>query len=117
MAVAKKKTTKRVIKVVDENTEIVEKKTELSDEDKILGKKESVITGLNVKYESPSIMYQITNLELNNGSIVVSGDLVETFIGSNNIEARKALKGGAKEVTSKDVNGKDLYKIEVIDAK
>lgn len=114
MAVAKKKTTKKVVKVIDENTEIVEKKTELTDEDKILGVKENTVTVLDVKYESPTIKYKVTNLELDNGYITVSGDLVETFIGSNNIEARKALKKGAKEVFTNDVNGKHLYKIEVI---
>lgn len=114
MAVAKKKTTKKVIKVIDENTEIVEKKTELTDEDKILGVPEKTYTAIDVKYESPTIKYKVTNLELNNGFIKITGDLVETFIGSNNIEARKGLKRGEKEVFTKDVNGKPLYKIEVI---
>ena len=59
-------------------------------------------------------MYKVTNLAVNNTPITVTGDLIETFIGSNNKRARQLLKQGAKKVISKDFDGKDNYKIEKI---
>ena len=102
---------KKVIKVVDENTDIVETKTELTALDKIKGVKQNTTTELRVKYENPDILYKVTNLSLNNKPIIVPGDLIETFIGSNNLEARNALINGENEVTAKDINGEPLYQI------
>jgi hypothetical protein len=44
---------------------------------------------------------------------VVTGDVVEAFIGCKNLEARKALREGATKVITRDLNGADMYKIEV----
>lgn len=96
-----KKTTKKVKEV-------------LTDEEKILGKVAEVKTVTEIKYESPEIQYKITNLAVKNNPIIISGDVVETFIGSGNVVQREALKQGAKEVITKDGNGRELYKIEVI---
>lgn len=96
-----KKTTKKVKEV-------------LTDEEKILGKVAEVKTVTEIKYESPEIRYKITNLTVKNTPIIVNGDVVETFIGSGNVVQREELKQGAKEVITKDGNGKELYKIEVL---
>ena len=96
-----KKTTKKVKEV-------------LTDEDKILGKVAEVKTVTEIKYESAKIQYRVTNLAVNNNPIIVNGDVVETFIGSGNVAQREELKKGAKEVITKDSNGKELYKIEVL---
>ena len=101
--------TKRPIK-----KRVVETK-KLTDEEKILGEKPVTKTLVSVDYESENAKYQVTNLEYGNTPVVVNGTVIETFIGSNNREARKALKEGAKEVITRDMNGKEIYKIEVID--
>jgi hypothetical protein len=102
MTTVKKTVTKKKVKEV------------LSDEDKILGKTAEVQTVTEVKYESPEIQYKITNLATKNTPIIITGDLVETFIGTGNLVQREELKKGATEVITKDANGKEMYKIEVL---
>lgn len=86
-----------------------------TDEDKILGN--SIVTEeiKNIHYEDKNRMYKITNLQLKNEPTIVNGTLVESFIGSKNIEARKDLKNGALKVLTKDIFGNEMYKIEVIE--
>ena len=68
-----------------------------------------------VEYESPERKYRVTNLQVKNKPIVVDGSVIETFIGSKNLTARKELKEGAKKVITKDpITKENLYKIEVI---
>lgn len=86
-----------------------------TDEEKILGIKPTVTVYKNCNYEDKNIQYRVTNLEVNNNPIYVRGNLIETFIGARNTEARQQLKDGKKEVICKDTYGKQLYKIEVID--
>lgn len=86
-----------------------------TDEEKILGIKPSVTSYKEHNYEDKNIQYRVTNLEVNNNPIYVRGNLIETFIGAKNTEARKQLKNGEKKVICKDIYGKQLYKIEVID--
>lgn len=89
-------------------------KAKQSDEDKILGIPEEKKVSKNIDYENPKMQYKVTNLKLKNTPIVVTGDLVETFIGQSNKEAREALKDGEKSVITKDCNGEKEYKIEVL---
>lgn len=93
----------------------VEVETKLTDEDLILGKKVRKEVKTVISYEDESITYMVTNLKINNKPTKVTGDLIETFIGSNNIEARNALKDGAKCVITKDFKHNDEYKIEVVE--
>jgi hypothetical protein len=51
---------------------------------------------------------------VNNTPSTFSGLQIESFIGCKNNEARNALINGAKEVITVDGNGKEAYKIEVI---
>lgn len=94
--------------------EVKKVKEVLTDEDKILGKTPEIKTVVTVKYESPDIKYKITNLVTKNNPIIITGDLVETFIGAGNLKEREELKRGAKEVITKDGNGNEMYKIEVL---
>ena len=110
-----KKPQKKVVKVIDEDTKIVEETPVLTDDDIFLGKKEEAVTKIELNYESPERIYKVTNLEIKNEPSLVTGDLIEGFIGSNNSAARKELKSGIKEVVTKDINGKELYKIEVVE--
>lgn len=95
-------------------SEVVEVTKPATDEEKILGGGDTVKTQIEINYESPKILYKVTNLAVNNTPITVTGDLIETFIGSNNKRVRQLLKQGAKKVISKDFDGKDNYKIEVV---
>ena len=120
MAVVKKKLTtkkpqKKVVKVIDEDTKVVQETPVLSDDDIFLGKKEETVTKIELNFESPERFYKVTNLEIKNKPVIVTGEFIESFIGSNNDIARRELKNGAKEVTTNDVNGKKLYKIEVVE--
>lgn len=99
-------TTKKTVKKV---------KTPLTDEDKILGKTSEVKTVLDVEYDNPNKKYKIYNLELNNNPVVVTGKEVGFFLGTKNRLQRDELKQGAKMVIAKDANGKDLYKIELLE--
>lgn len=83
-------------------------------EDMVLGNeiKEEIKT--IVTYEDNSIIYKITNLIVGNNPIEVRGDVIESFIGSNNKIARKELAEGAKKVITKDKNGKEEFLIEVM---
>ncbi|MCD7779809.1 MAG: hypothetical protein LUH05_03975 [Candidatus Gastranaerophilales bacterium] len=102
------------IKNKTKTTKTINETQNQSTEDKILGlapKKEKVI---EVNYESSSKRYKITNLQIKNKPITVTGAVVESFIGSGNIEARKLLKQGASKVITKDTTGKEIYKIEVV---
>lgn len=109
-----KKPQKKVVKVIDEDTKVIEETPVLTDEDIFLGKKEQAVTKIELNYESTERIYKVENLEVKNEPCLVTGDLIEGFIGSNNSVARKELKSGAKTVITKDINGKDIYKIEVI---
>lgn len=88
--------------------------TVLSDEDKIFGKKSETVVKKVFNYEDENRLYKVFNLKLNNGYTIVTGDVVETFIGHKNLEARKELKEGAKKVTTYNADGKEQYRIEVL---
>lgn len=109
MAATKKNTTKKT----PVKTQVKEVRT-LTDEEKILGVQADVVTNTTIDYESPERFYQVTNLEFGNTPVKVDGTVIESFIGSTNREARMALKSGAEFVICKDMNGKEVYKIEVI---
>lgn len=85
-----------------------------TNEDKILGKQKDDTVSLNIDYESPKRKYRITNLVVKNNPVIVTGDVIETFIGCKNKEARQDLIDGMTKVITKDIQGEDLYKIEVI---
>ena len=116
MATAKKtvKTTKRVVKKIDDLTNIVEEQKPISDEEKIMGVNPVVETKKEFNYESPKVRYRVKNLILNNNPITVTGDIIEAFIGSSNITAREQLKEGVKEVITYNGDKKEQYKIEVL---
>lgn len=99
--------TQRAIKRIEEIENI-------SDEAKILGESPATVEKTIYDYENPDVKYKVTNLVANNNPIIVRGDVIETFIGSKNIEARERLKTGAKKVVTKDLNGEAVYKIEVL---
>ena len=105
---------KVVIRELDEVTKVVQETKVLTNEDKILGVKEETVEKIEVEYNNPTIRYRVTNLEVENTPTIVTGDVVDMFIGSKNREARNELKAGAKKVITKNFYGKDLYKIEVI---
>lgn len=112
MAVNKKTTNKKTLKQVQ--GDIVKEETKLTAEDKILGAKPEIVTKTIYNYENPDVKYKVTNLQVKNTPVYVTGDVVETFIGNRNKNARYALKEGAKEVITKDLNGDEIYKIEVV---
>jgi hypothetical protein len=116
MATAKKtvKTTKRVVKKVDDLINIVEEQKPITDEDKILGVNPIVETKKEFNYESPMVQYKVTNLVLKNKPITVNGAIIEAFIGSKNLKAREQLKEGVKEVITYNGDKKEQYKIEVL---
>ncbi len=103
MALAKKKPVKKII----------EKKTATT-EDLVLGNETEVVEKIVVCYEAPEVQYRVTNLKVNNNPVVVTGDVIEAFLGAYNKEAREALKGGAKTVIAKDYHKNDEYRIEVL---
>jgi hypothetical protein len=97
---------------------IVRKVTKkLTDDELILGVEQEVKEVTELDYESEIIKYRITNLLVPGSTpTVVTGEVIETFIGNRNKEARNALKAGAKEVTTYEHFTKNpMYKIEVID--
>lgn len=102
-----KKPVKKTVK------KVVEKKVATT-EDKILGNVVEDVVKTVVAYEDKSIKYKVTNLKVNNGAEIFDGTMIETFIGSNNKEARLELINGAKKVITKNGNGEDAYKIEVV---
>jgi hypothetical protein len=93
-------------------TKVTEVKTPTT-EDKILGNPIVEKVKTIKHYEDETVKYKITNLQVANKPIVVTGDVVEAFIGCKNLEARKALREGATKVITRDLNGADMYKIEV----
>lgn len=107
MAIRNTRNTKKI--------EMIEVETKLTTEDKILGKSTEKTKEFVIDYESPDITYKVSNLTLNNHPMYVTGQFIESFIGNSNIEARKQLKKGEKEVTTKDADGNKAYKIEVIE--
>lgn len=113
MAVQKKKTTKKV-PIKQEPITVIEQK-EATTEDLVLGKPTETVIKQIYNYEASSVKYKVTNLMKNNNPTIVTGDVIETFIGSKNKEARNQLKSGAKAVITKDYNNKDEYKIEVVE--
>jgi len=100
MPAAKKKTIKRTKPVTDE--------------EKILGVQPEVETIQELDYEDEKRLYKVTNLQVKNKPVIVDGSVIETFIGNSNKPARRALKEGAKSVTTKDIANQELYKIEVL---
>lgn len=87
----------------------------ISDEDKILGKKSATTKKKLIDYENPELKYRVFNLEVNNNPVIVYGSVIEGFIGGYNSKARKELQNGAKSVTVYDkLSEKPIYKIEVI---
>lgn len=102
MATPKKKTVKEVKKVTDE--------------EKILGATDEVITTEVINYASPEIIYKVTNYKNGKREVEVSGRVIDSFIGLDE-NARNDLKHGAKEVTIYNLRSQDkeiLYTIEVI---
>ena len=93
---------------------VTTKKVTQSIEDKILGIEPVVTEVESFDYESPSVRYQVTALHDGATPVVVNGTVIEAYIGSTNREVRILLKEGAKKVITKDGNGKDAYKIEVL---
>lgn len=85
-----------------------------SAKNKILGINKVEFKTEVINYEDKAITYKVTNLTQKNTPIIVNGQLVETFIGGKNQEARKQLRIGADEVITYDNKGNELYKIEVI---
>lgn len=85
-----------------------------TDEEKILGSKPESCIDKEIDYENSTRRYKVTNLVVENNPVEITGDLIETFIGTNNLDARKSLQEGANEVITVDKYGKELYKIEVI---
>ena len=65
-------------------------------------------------YESPKTRYRVTNLAVNNRPIIVRGDVIESFIGAKNTEAREKLLNGSQKVVTFDIMGNSQYKIEVL---
>lgn len=105
--VTKKTPKKNIVKTIEEAKPTTA-------EDLILGNAPLKETKKVVSYEDPSIEYKVTNLRLNNEPMFVTGEVIEVFIGGNNLIARQDLKDGKKEVITRDYNNKDEYKIEVI---
>lgn len=71
----------------------------LTDEDKLMGKTEPeyyTVTELNAF--TNKVVYEVTNLELNNKPTLLYGNMIDAFVDE---EARKELEKGAMEVTSK----------------
>lgn len=71
----------------------------LTDEDRLMGKTEPeyyTVTELNAF--TNKVVYEVTNLELNNKPTLVYGNMIDSFIDS---EARKELEKGENEVKSK----------------
>jgi late competence protein required for DNA uptake (superfamily II DNA/RNA helicase) len=83
-------------------------------EDRLLGVEPTVEVVKVVSYESPERKYRVTALHEGATPVLVNGTVIEAFIGSTNKNIREALIAGAKEVITKDGNGKDAYKIEVL---
>ena len=102
MATPKKKTVKEVKKVTDE--------------EKILGATDEIVTVEVVAYDSPDNKYKVTNYRNGKREIEANGLEIEAFIGLNT-EAREELKHGAKKVTIYNLHSQDkeiLYTIEVL---
>lgn len=83
-------------------------------EEKILGVEPEIIDTKEIDYENSSQKYKVTGLHEGATPVFINGTVIEAFIGSTNRVAREALIAGALEVITKDGNGKDAYKIEVI---
>lgn len=83
-------------------------------EDKLFGNAPKTEKIGNTDYENPERLYRVYNLKLNNGFVTVRGDVVESFIGTKNKEARKSLKNGKKAVITYDADKKEEYRIEVV---
>ena len=83
-------------------------------EDRLLGVEPTVEVVKVVSYESPERKYRVTGLHDGATPVVVNGTVIEAYIGSTNRDVRVLLKEGAKKVITKDGNGKDAYKIEVL---
>lgn len=109
-----KKPQKKIVIKADDKKSIVEIKKQPSEDDLIVGKTEEIEVKTELNYEHPSRLYKVTNLVVKNNPVEVTGEFIETFIGSLNLDAREALKGGAKEVITKDYHGNNQFKIEVI---
>lgn len=92
----------------------VTKKVTQSIEDKILGIEPVVTEVENFNYEALEVKYQVTALHDGATPVVVNGTVIEAYIGSTNRDVRVLLKEGAKKVITKDGNGKNAYKIEVL---
>ena len=86
----------------------------LTDDEKILGVQTEEITSNVIDYESFEKRYKVTGLHDGATPVFVNGTVIETFIGSTNRSVREQLIDGAKEVITFDGNGKEAYKIEVI---
>lgn len=88
----------------------------VTDEEKILGATDEVITVEVVDYDSPDVNYKVTNYKNGKREIEVNGRNIEAFIGLNT-EVREALKHGEKSVMVHNLRSEDneiLYKIEVM---
>lgn len=92
----------------------ITRKVVQTEEEQILGVEPIVETVSVIDYESPERKYKVTALHKGATPSIMNGTVIETFIGSTNREARAELINGATKVITKDGNGKDAYKIEVI---
>ena len=90
------------------------RKKTLTDDEKILGVQPDPETTKAVNYESIDKKYKVTSFIDGTTPVFVNGTVIETFIGSTNKNAREQLIDGAKEVITLDGNGKEAYKIEVL---
>ena len=86
----------------------------MTTEELILGKKKPLKQQKRINYEDTNILYNVTNLQMKNKPITVTGDLVESFIGCKNEVARQDLKSGKKRVITYDPQGKKLFRVERI---
>jgi hypothetical protein len=95
---------------------IVKEVKKVTDEEKILGATDEIVTVEVVAYDSPDAKYKVTNYRNGKREIEVSGRNIEAFIGLNS-DARDALKHGEKSVTVYNLRSQDkeiLYTIEVL---
>lgn len=111
--ISKKKntTSKKIIRKTDEYIDVFEP---VGDEARILGDTDKVTHVRYTNYEDPKRLYKVTNLQTKNSPVIIGGNLIETFIGTSNKQARIDLKSGIKKVITKDIDGNAIYKIEAI---
>jgi hypothetical protein len=96
----------------------VKKIKQVTDKEKIRGEKEEVTIVEEFVYDSPKVIYKVTNYKNNGREVKITGSEVDAFLGIDNT-SRERLKQGEKEVIIYDkyATGDEkpaMYKIEVI---